>query len=229
MPAKRPGAPGFSRATLAFLRDLERHNRRPWFERNRARYEAHVRDAAVQFVRDFEPYLRKLSPHFVADPRPVGGSVMRIHRDLRFSKDKKPYRTSVGIHFWHGACREDEEAPGWYVRIAPRDSFAGGGLWQPGTATLAKVRRAIDQDRDGWRRVLRSGVALQGEALKRLPKGYPEDHPFADDLRRKQFLFGTRIPDAQVASPSFPERCLEAFHEGLPLMGFLTRAGGLPF
>ncbi|HEV8359744.1 MAG TPA: TIGR02453 family protein [Candidatus Thermoplasmatota archaeon] len=220
--------PRISRATLAFLKGLEQHNQRAWFEARRAQYEHDVRDASVSFVRGFAPHLAKVSPHFVADARPLGGSIMRIHRDVRFSKDKSPYRTSIGIHFLHARASETRPAPGWYVHIAPRETFAGGGLWHPPTSTVGKVRKAIDHDPDGWRRATR-GVQVEGEQLKRVPKPFADDHALAADLRRKEWLWSVRIKDAQVAGPRFPEAVFDAFQEGAPLMAFLTGAVGHDF
>src|SRR5690349_1473210 len=86
---------------LRFLRDLEAHNNRDWFQKNKERYENSVRDPFLRLVADLQPRLKKLSPNIVADPSPVGGSMMRIYRDIRFAKDKTPYKTAVMAHFWH--------------------------------------------------------------------------------------------------------------------------------
>jgi len=227
-PAASPKAPRISRATLAFLKGLEANNDRKWFEAHRAEYERDVRDAAVNFVKDFTPYLAKVSPSFVAEAKPVGGSIMRIYRDVRFSKDKSPYRTSIGIGFGHGKATEARPGPGWYIHIAPGETFAGGGLWHPPTPVVAKVRRAIDKDPEGWRRAKR-GIEVEGEQLKRVPKPYEADHPHAEDLRRKEWLWSVQLPDSKVASPRLPEHVFEAFQEGAPVMAFLTEAAGLRF
>jgi uncharacterized protein (TIGR02453 family) len=219
---------GINRGTLTFLASLEKNNKRPWFEAHRAQYERDVRDASVDFVKGFAPHLRKLSPHFIAEAKPVGGSIMRLHRDLRFSKDKTPYRTSIGIHFWHEDASDEGEAPVWYVHIAPKETFVGGGMWQPSGPTLDKVRRAIQRDPAAWAKAKRS-VDLEGEQLKRPPKGVPEDHPLVEDLKRKQFLFSQQVPDAQVASPKFPQRCFAVMRGQEPMMEFLTRAAGLRY
>ena len=105
-----PDTPFFCPELFDFLRQLKRHNNRDWFAKNKQRYEEAVRDPALMFISSFGPHLRKLSPHFVADPRPTRGSLFRIYRDTRFSADKHPYKTHVGIHFSH-ASGKDAHAP----------------------------------------------------------------------------------------------------------------------
>src|SRR6185369_3813459 len=105
----------FTRAAFAFLRELRDHNDREWFAANKQRYEKVVRDPALQFIAGFGPRLHKISPHLVADPRPVGGSMFRIYRDTRFSRDKSPYKTHLGIHFFHEKAKAAASVPGFYL------------------------------------------------------------------------------------------------------------------
>ena len=164
----------FGAGLLEFLRDLERNNTRPWFERNRERYESEVREPALEFIRAMAPHVEKVSPHFTARDRKVGGSLMRIHRDVRFSRDKRPYKTNLGIQFRHQAGR-DVHAPGLYFHVEPGSVFLGAGMWRPDKTALAAVRREIDDDPKGWKRVLggkrfRSEWELSGESLRRPPR-----------------------------------------------------------
>ena len=125
-----------------FFRQLKRNNNREWFQKNKARYEERVRDPLLELVADFEPHLHKISPHLVADSRPVGGSLFRIYRDVRFSKDKTPYKTAAGVRFPHEECK-DVHAPGFYLHLEPGEVFAGAGIWRPDAATLRRVRDRI--------------------------------------------------------------------------------------
>ena len=138
----------FTSALFQFLRDLRENNNRPWFDANRSRFEDDVREPLTRFVVEFAPHLHEISPHFVADPRPSGGSVFRIYRDTRFSKDKTPYKTNMGAHFRHAAGK-DVHAPGFYLHLEPDEVFMACGLWHPDPPAQALVRDAIvARDRD---------------------------------------------------------------------------------
>src|SRR5438309_10445646 len=132
----------FTPALFDFLRELRAHNNREWFQRNKVRYEADVRAPSLQFISDVALPLRRISRHLVADPRPVGGSLFRINRDIRFSSDKSPYKTAVGMSFGHDRGR-DGPAPGYYLTLEAGQSVVGGGVHMPDTATLNRVRDAI--------------------------------------------------------------------------------------
>lgn len=157
-------APHFTPELFRFLRELKRNNTREWFLANKERYEVFVRAPFLRFVGDFGPLLRRISPQFVADPRPVGGSLFRIYRDTRFSKDKRPYKTQVAAHFPHGAAGKDVHAPGFYLHLEPGGCFAAAGLWHPDPPALAEVRDAIVERPAAWRAVLRRGLAIEGGA-----------------------------------------------------------------
>ena len=142
-------------------------------------------EPALAFIEDFGPRLHAISPHLRADPRRTGGSLFRIYRDTRFSKDKTPYKTAAGIHFKHERAK-DVQAPGFYLHLAPGEVFAGGGIWHPDTKTVNAIREAIVADPDGWREAT-AGSTRPGNALKRVPTGFDKDHPLAEDLKRKDF------------------------------------------
>jgi len=126
----------FSPALFGFLAELAANNERGWFEANRARYRAELRDPMLRFIEDFAPRLAAISPHFVADPRPNGGSLFRVHRDVRFARDKRPYKTNAGAHFRHAAAR-DAHAPGFYLHLEPGTVFAGGGRFSDSPPSAA--------------------------------------------------------------------------------------------
>jgi uncharacterized protein (TIGR02453 family) len=218
----------FGRELFGFLADLKKHNDRDWFNANKARYEADLLEPALAFIEDFAPYLHQISPHLRADARRVGGSLFRIYRDTRFSKDKTPYKTMAGIWFKHERAKETH-APGFYLHLAPGEVFAGGGIWHPDTPTITKIRDAIVADPDGWREAT-SGVELgMGEALKRVPSGYDKDHPLAEDLKRKNFAALERLSEKDATGPDFLQRYARACESMAPVMGFLCRAVGVPF
>ena len=225
----------FTPGLFAFLRDLDVHNDRPWFQANKERYEAQVRHPAIAFIEDFAESLYAVSPHFTADPRPVGGSLFRIQRDTRFTKDKTPYKTHTGIHFRHVATREDVHAPAFYLHLEPGNCFAALGLWQPAAPRAQAIRRAIAERPDPWRRATRrppfSKVYSMGEGdpLRRPPAGIPPDHPLADDLKRRDFTASARLTQARVTAPGFLEDYAGLVRAGAPFMRFLCEALDLAF
>lgn len=221
----------FNNELFSFLKELRQHNQRDWFERNKERYETAVRGPFISFIGDLGTPLRKINPHMVADPRPVGGSMMRIHRDIRFSRDKSPYKTFVAAHFWDSRANEGA-APAYYLRLEPGHSMVGAGIWRPDTATLKKIRDAIVADDKRWRRVtsaadFRSACGMAGESLKRPPAGYDPKHPLIEDIKRKDFATSSPLDDEQVCGPDFMKAVLDAFHTSAPFIRFLSDAIGL--
>ena len=222
----------FTPELFAFLADLRENNNREWFAANKDRYESAVLEPALDFVADFAPYLDKISPHIRADPRPSGGSLFRIYRDTRFSKDKTPYKTNVGINFRHERAK-DAHAPGFYLHLSPGEVFAGGGVWHPDTAAVGRIREAIVADPDGWRRATRTGAfaktfALGGDSLKRPPAGFDADHPFVEDLKRKDFFGWTQLTEEQATAPGFVAEYARLCRGVWPLMRFLGEALDVP-
>jgi uncharacterized protein (TIGR02453 family) len=223
----------FTPATFTFLRDLAANNERGWFQDNRTRYERDVREPATRFIIDFGPRLAAISQHFRVDPRPVGGSLYRIHRDTRFSPDKRPYKTHAGLHFRHDVAK-DAHAPGFYVHLEPGQVFLGVGIWHPDGATLKKIRDAMVKSPAAWRKVVgdeafRTRFELAGDALKRPPAGYAKDHALIEDLKRKDFIGVASFEEAGAAAPDFLDRVTDACSDGAPFARFLCRAVGVRF
>ena len=208
-----------------FLRQLKRHNNREWFAKNKARYENVVRDPALFFISSFEPHLRKLDPNFVADARPTRGSLFRIYRDTRFSPDKRPYKTHIGIHFSH-AKGKNVHAPVFYLHMEPDNCFAAAGVWHPDNSALTKIRTAIVAEPGQWAKVRRK-LELEGDSLKRPPRGFDVNHRFIEDLKRKDFVASVGLTEAQVCGPKFMWDFTVACRTMLPLVEFTTRALGL--
>jgi uncharacterized protein (TIGR02453 family) len=220
----------FSPALFRFLRELKANNDRDWFAANKTRYEQDVRNPALDFVESVAPHLERISPHFVADARPSGGSLFRIHRDTRFSKDKSPYKTYTGIHFRHELAR-DAHAPGFYLHLEPDAVFVGAGIWHPDGPTLTRIRDVIVADPDAWRAGKRIGdaFALSGDSLKRAPAGYDPDHPLVEDLRRKDFICSASLTEKDVCASGFVERFVGLCGEATPLVRFLCAALDAPY
>ncbi|QDU91068.1 hypothetical protein Pla175_44850 [Pirellulimonas nuda] len=225
--------PGFPIGLVHFLDALARNNTKPWFEKNRARYESEVREPALAFIRAMQGPLATVSPHFVAVDKKVGGSLMRVHRDVRFSNDKTPYKTNVGIHFRHERGK-DVHAPGFYLHIEPEEVFLGAGIWHPDPAALGAIRKAIDTRPDAYLKALgaasfRKDYEPGGESLKRPPKGYDAQHPLVEHLKRKDHIGACQLPIDDLFKPTVVKTVTAKFQAAAPYVGFLCHAIGLKF
>ena len=223
----------FGPGLFSFLADLRANNNREWFTANKQRYEEELLEPALAFINAFAPRLEKISPHFRADARASGGSLFRIYRDTRFSKDKSPYKTNLGIHFRHERAK-DAHAPGYYLHIGPGEVFAGGGIWHPATEAATGIREAIVADPERWRRATRTGafakrLELGGDSLKRVPPWADSEHPLADDLKRKDFFGSTRLSDDDVVAPGFLGEYTRICRTAAPPMQFLCDALAVPY
>ena len=227
------GFNGFGPATVRFLEDLEDNNNRAWFQENKHRYEADVLDPALAFIGAVGPLLAGVSECFTAIPKRMGGSLMRVYRDTRFSRDKTPYKTNIGIQFRHEQGR-DVHAPGYYLHIETTGCFLGAGMWRPEPAALRSIRARIAERPDAWRKVVRSRrfkseFTLAGNALKRPPRGYAPDVPWLEDIKRKDFIGVSDFSIERAAGSGFPKEVVERFARATPLMEFLCAAVGVEF
>ena len=225
----------FSPAMFAFLREVEANNNRPWWEENKDRYITLIREPAKEFIGDFGPRLQAISDHFVADTRTNGGSLMRPYRDTRFSKDKTPYKTNVGIQFRHERGK-DVHAPGFYVHIEPGACFAGVGMWRPEAKVARAIRNSIYEEPDRWRRATKVKAFTdtwdidpgEDEMLKRVPKEF-QDVAYPDDVRMKSFTAGHKLTHKTVTSSDFDVVLAKAYSRASGYTGFLCDAIGLPY
>ena len=223
----------FTPATFRVLRELAKNNERAWFDANRERYEAAVKRPFLRLIADLQPGLAKISPHFVADPRGNGGSLFRIHRDTRFSKDKTPYKTHAGAKFFHERSRQ-APAPVFYLHVEPGACFLGGGWWHPEPEQQRRIRQFILDNPEGWRKAVhgaafRKRFALGGDALARPPRGIPADHPLVGDLKRKDFVASMPMADADLCSATLLKTVLTGFTGIAPLVDYLCAAVELEF
>jgi uncharacterized protein (TIGR02453 family) len=227
--SRRTKSAHFTPELFRFLRELARNNDRTWFADNRERYHEHVRDPMLRFIEDVGPPLGRISRAFLADPSLQGGSMFRIHRDVRFSKDKSPYKTAASAQFRHRKGR-DVHAPGFYVHLEPGSVFAGAGIWRPDGPSLARIRGAIVGDPARWKRLVgtkafKDGtLRLAGDALKRAPRGYDSEHPLIDDLRRKDFVTVTDLDEKTACAPDFLERYIDSCRKAGPFVRYLNES-----
>jgi len=221
----------FNRELFDFFRDLKANNNRPWFQENKHRYEKDVKDPSLAFIASFAERAPEISSSIMAVPRITGGSMFRIYRDMRFSKDKTPYKSGAGIHFRHKRGK-DVHAPGYYLHLEPGDVFAGCGIWKPNTETVTRIRRKIAEHPDQWQGIIQNikfakTFTLGGDSLKRPPKGFDPDHLLIEDLKRKDYLASIVLNEKIVCEPDFLDYYVELCKTAAPFMEFLTRAVGL--
>lgn len=218
----------FTIESLLFLQELAKNNNSDWFVENKQWYEDSVRTPALQFIEDMASDISLISPHFVARANKVGGSLMRIHRDVRFSKDKRPYKINIGIQFRHERGK-DIHAPGFYLHIEPAECFLGVGIWRPDANALGKIRDHIIDKGDEWVNVSNSKsftkhFELVGDSLLRSPRGYDKDHPLIEDLKRKDFIAVTAIDDDKILSNKLCKIVADRFNVADEYMRFLCNA-----
>ena len=224
---------GFGPHTIGFLAELSNHNNKEWFDAHKQRYENEVREPARAFIRAMAPKLKKISAALVADDRKVGGSLMRVYRDVRFSKDKTPYKTNVGIQFRHERGK-DVHAPGCYVHLGLDGCFLGMGMWHPDAPSLAAIRKVIAEEPKKWQRVigdakLNAVWRMGGESLKRPPRGFDAEHPLIEELKRKDHILVSDLEVDEAESDQLVALCAERFTAGKRHMLALCDASGVPF
>lgn len=224
----------FSDKTFRFLRALARNNEREWFHAHKPDYDSHVREPLQRLVTDLQPDLATVSLHYRADPKAVGGSLYRIHRDIRFSRNKTPYKTWQGARLFHERFRETI-APLWYLHLQPGNCFVAAGIWRPESPALRRIRQFIVDNPAGWkaaahapafRRRYRMG---EDDMLVRPPRGFPADFAFIDDLRHRNFIALRDIDDSVVTGPRLRQVLARDLKATAPFMDYLCAALDLEF
>lgn len=228
-----PRYAGFEKASIDFLEELAANNNREWFKENKARYEEQVLDVALRFIQSMQGPLAEFAPHFTAIPQRVGGSLMRVYRDTRFSKNKLPYKTNIGIQFRHEQAR-DVHSPGYYVHVDPEQVFLGVGMWRPESDALNAIRQRIVARPSEWKSALgdpkfRRYFELGGESLSRAPRGFEKDHELIEDIKRKSFIAVRNLDVGDSLNPRFQRKVETSFAAAAPFMNFLCKAVGVPF
>ena len=224
---------GFPKDFFNFFEELKKNNNRDWFNANKGRYRETVVEPMCEFISAIGPRLHSISPYYTADPRPHGGSMFRIYRDTRFSKDKTPYKTHAACHFRHQAGR-DAHAPGFYVHIATDGISVGAGIWRPPSKQLGQIREFIADNPSAWEKLSRSSAfrklgGIQGDSLKRPPRGYQPDSRHIDDLKRKSFYLMSDAAAELALSPALLTESARVFRTAARLNHFISDALELPF
>ena len=228
---------GFEPGAIQFLVDLAENNSRDWFQPRKADFERLIKRPMEELCVALEEQFRARDIPLHADP---ARSPFRIYRDTRFSKDKTPYKTAAAASFsWAGdggdaaagrSHTENVHASGGYFHLSPGEIYVGGGVWHPDKSWLDGFRGRIVNDLDGFTRIVEApafvdtfgSVSDDGESLKRVPPGYPADHPAADLLRKKNVTFGRRLSDDEALSPDLPTLLADTFAAGTPLLRYLA-------
>ncbi len=224
---------GFKPETIKFLGQLKKNNNRDWFNENKSRYEEQVLDVALHFIQSMQCPLGEIAPNFTAIPKRMGGSLMRVYRDTRFSKNKLPYKTNIGIQFRHEQAK-NAHSPGYYVHIDPDDVFLGAGMWMPESEPLLGIRQRIADKPAEWQRAKGDKTfvrhfILGGSSLMRPPRGFDKEHPMIEDIKRKSFIAIKNMSHEDALSPQFQRKVETAFKAATPYMQFLCKAVGVPF
>ena len=214
----------FDLSTFRFLTALSLNNSRDWFNEHKDDYEQLVREPALRMIRDFSPRLGRISRHFLAVDRKVGGSLMRVQRDIRFSRDKEPYKTNIGIQFRHEVGK-DVHAPGFYLHLSPEDCFLAAGVWHPDPDALGRIRQRILEQPRSWLRAVND----QGDSLCRAPRGISPDHPLVEDLKRKDHVAVVPLSHAMATSSRLLTLLEQRFSVSQPYVRFLCQALSLPY
>ena len=223
----------FKPRTIRFLEQLKANNNREWFKENKSRYEDDVLDVALRFIIAMQDPLAEIAPRFTAVPTRVGGSLMRVYRDTRFSKNKLPYKTNIGIQFRHEQAK-DVHSPGYYVHIEPDNVFLGVGMWRPDSDSLRKIRERIAARPGEWQRArgdkaFAGKFSLGGESLTRPPRGFDKDHECIEDIKRKSFIAVRELSVDACLQPQFQRTVESSFRVAEPYMRFLCKAVGVRF
>lgn len=227
---------GFSPAAIQFLADLAQNNDRAWFQPRKAEFERLLKEPLEAMIAALGDRLAARGVPMLADPK---SSPFRIYRDTRFSKDKSPYKTHLGASFpWveteegtdvGGSHEERTHGNGGYFHFQPGEMYVGGGMWQMDKPRIEAFRTTARDDPERVRAAIESpafvawfGGVHPHEELKRMPSGFPEEHPLAHMFRWKDVVFGRRLADDEVLSADLPDRLAEGFATAEPVFRFLS-------
>ena len=214
------------KSTFKFLKDLKNNNTREWFTDNKPRYE----EAKANFEEFVAELIQKISKFDPAIGELVAKkTIFRIHRDVRFSKDKSPYKINMGAHLSAHRSKVHDRA-GYYLQLQPGNTFLAGGAYDPGNPWITQIRKEIDYNTKEFKKLINSASfkkhfgEIHGEQLKTAPKGFPKDHPELDLLKYKSYLVMNKVPDKVATSNDFMKHCATVFKAMKPFDDFLNRA-----
>ena len=218
---------GFPKEGITFLKRLKKNNNRLWFTRHKSEYEDNVKLPMQSLIAALQPHIVGFAPEIDVNPK---RSMFRIYRDIRFSKDKSPYKTHVAAVFhvkghWQGSA-------GYYVHIEPSGVYVGGGIYLPDSDQLRKLRKAIEDRSEEFLSFVKSRAfkkefqKIEGEKLQRVPQGYAPDHPMAEWLKHKQFYTGVEWKESECHSSRFVNKVVGVYKDLYPFVRFLNEALG---
>ena len=227
---------GFPTAAFTFLKGLSANNNRDWFESQRSTYEQSLREPMKALVEEMDARLATVAPEITGT---VKGSMFRIHRDVRFSKNKAPYKTNAACWFFHRDSKGTvgqaavHGGAGLYFHLEPRACFAGGGVWMPPSPVLKRIRGALDVGHEEFNAIVKArpfrkmlGDLSTEAVLKRMPRGFDPDHAAADWLRYQSFTAGCPLTQIEVTSAALPDKLETVFRTMVPLVRWLNSAMG---
>ncbi len=221
-----PPFEGFPKKGVQFLRRLKKNNNRPWFEQQKEEYESLVKLPMQSLIVALQSHFEKFAPEFDVHPK---RSLFRIYRDTRFSKDKRPYKTHVAAHFVLRGKSKGYVGSGYYIHIEPGMIYIGGGIYMPESDQIKRIRQAISERAEEFLSIVtdrtfkRMFGQMEGEKLKRIPKGFEEKHPMAEWLRHKQFWVGVEWPERRCYFSNFVREATKVFERVTPFVRFLNR------
>ena len=238
--ARRGSSPaefdGFPLASFTFLKGLAANNEREWFEARRETYELSLREPMKALIEEMDARLATIAPEITGTVR---GSMFRIHRDIRFSKNKAPYKTNAACWFFHrdskGNVGQDavHGGAGMYFHLEPRACFAGGGVWMPPAPVLKRIRGALEVGHEEFRGIIGAkafrvllGTLSTEAVLKRMPRGYDPTHPAGEWLRYQSFTAGCPLTQAEVTSAALADRLEQIYRTLTPFVRWLNTAIG---
>ncbi len=236
MPRSAP-TPWFRSAALTFLKGLKRNNKREWFEDHKPEFTREVLEPLRRVAEELDVRFARRAPEYEAGKR----SLFRIYRDVRFSRDKSPYKTHAALWVYHrapgrGVGKEIDGGAGFYLHLEPGASLVAAGLWMPPRHLLTKVRDALVDDLPGFTRIVRAPAFVKrfggltddepGVKLTRMPRGYAEDHPAAEFLRFNSFTVSTGYSDKEMLDHGLVDRAMKDYALMLPFVRWINRALG---
>lgn len=228
---------GFRPAAMTFFRGLRKNNRKEWFEEHRDDYEREVKQPLLALIEEVDVLLARFAPEIIGSPR---RSMFRIHRDIRFSKDKSPYKTNAACWFYHRDAGNGVGADaahggaGFYFQFSPESTFCGGGVWMPPRPALNRIRQSLADDHEGFEDIVlaaafkrRFGALETEHKLTRPPRGFAPDHPAGDWLRYQSFTAGQELTVTDFTNPKLPQILAKSFEVMTPFVRWLNTASGL--
>lgn len=216
---------GFPKEGLKFLRELKKNNNREWFNAHKSEYEEFVKLPMQSLIFEIKPYIQEFAPNFIIDPN---SSIFRIYRDVRFSKDKSPYKTHISAIFHPSKNWKDSAS--LYIEIAPGGIFLGGGLYMPSSLHQKKFRSFLIENSDNFLKIIKANdfkkyfSDVQGDKLSRVPSGFPKDHALSEYLKLKQFYIGIDLPESDCLDKSFVMKVVNIFSKMMPFVNFINNS-----